>query len=156
MYSGKKLQKLPRPTQKKKVQSIQCTEHIAWLCGDTEFLLECWKNISQVSVLFFQFFLLCFQCVSQSHKFGTPTSFDLTIFMRLIVLKYRIFCPISSKMQDEGFRFFMLSPAKMGYFFFNSLFFRWSKHNYISSWGYDECLNSVVYSIEAFLFHHFR
>ena len=27
-------------------------------------------------------------------------------------------------LQDEGFRFFMLSPAKMGYFFFNSLFFR--------------------------------
>ena len=42
----------------------------------------------------------------------------------LIVLKYRIFCSFSAKMQVEGFNFFMLSPAKMGYFFFNSLFFR--------------------------------
>ena len=33
--------------------------------------------------------------------------------MGLIVLKYRIFCPFSAKMQDEGFNFFMLSPAKM-------------------------------------------
>ena len=29
------------PPPKKKVQAIQCTEHITWLCGDTEFLLEC-------------------------------------------------------------------------------------------------------------------
>ena len=67
----KETTKITPPTKKKKkVQAIQCTEHITWLGGDTEFLLECCKNISQVSVLFFQFFLLCFQCVSQSHKFG--------------------------------------------------------------------------------------
>ena len=40
------------------------------------------------------------------------------------------FLPFSAKMQVEGVNFFMLSPAKMGYFFFNSLFFRWSKHKY--------------------------
>ena len=36
--------------------------------------------------------------------------------MGLIVLKYRIFCPFSAKMQDEGFNFFILNPAKMGHF----------------------------------------
>ena len=41
---------------------------------------------------------------------------DLAISVGLIVLKYRIFCPFSAKMQDEGFNFFMLSPAKMGHF----------------------------------------
>ena len=40
------------------------------------------------------------------------------------------FLPFSAKMQDEGFNFFMLSPAKMGHFFLNSLFFRQSKHKY--------------------------
>ena len=40
------------------------------------------------------------------------------------------FLPFSAKMQDEGFNFFMLSPAKMGHFFLNSLFFRRSKHKY--------------------------
>ena len=39
-------------------------------------------------------------------------------------LKYRIFCPFTAKMKDEGFNFFMLSPAKMGHFFLNLLFFR--------------------------------
>ena len=43
--------------------------------------------------------------------------------MGLIVLKYRIFCPFSAKMQDEGFNFFMLSPARMEHFFLKSLFF---------------------------------
>ena len=45
-------------------------------------------------------------------------------FMGLIVLKYRIFCPFSAKMQDESFNFFMLSSAKMAHFFLNPLFFR--------------------------------
>ena len=40
------------------------------------------------------------------------------------------FLPFSAKMEDEGFNFFMLSPAKMGHFFLNSLFFRRSKHKY--------------------------
>ena len=43
---------------------------------------------------------------------------------------YRIFCPFSAKMQDEGFNFFMLSPAKIGHFFLNLLCFRWPKHKY--------------------------
>ena len=64
------------------------------------------------------------------YKFHAPTSFDLVIFMSLIVLKYRIFSPFSAKMQDEDLNFSMLSPAKMGHFFPNSLFFRWSKHKY--------------------------
>ena len=51
-----------------------------------------------------------------------PTSFDLAIFMGLIVLKYCIFRPFSAKMQAEGFNF-MLSPAEIGHFFLNSLFF---------------------------------
>ena len=45
-------------------------------------------------------------------------------FMGLIVLKYSILCLFSAKMHVLGFNFFMLSPAKMGHFFLNSLFFR--------------------------------
>ena len=61
-----------------------------------------------------------------------PTSFDLAIFMGLIVLKYCLFCPFSAKMQDEGFNFFMLSPAEMGHFFLNSLFFSLIKTQILS------------------------
>ena len=44
-----------------------------------------------------------------------PTSFDLAIFISLTV-KYRIFCPMSAKMQVEGFHFFILSPANTVHF----------------------------------------
>ena len=40
------------------------------------------------------------------------------------------FLPFLAKMQVEGFNFFMLSPANMGHFFLNSLFFHRSKHKY--------------------------
>ena len=43
--------------------------------------------------------------------------------MGLIALKYRIFSPFSAKLQDKGFNFFMLSPAKMGHFFLDRSFF---------------------------------
>ena len=75
--------------------------------------------------------------------------------MGLIVLKYRTFCPFSAKMQDEGFNFFVLSPAKMGHFFLIRSFFADQNINIISC-GYDECLNSMGYSIKAFLSHYFK
>ena len=47
---------------------------------------------------------------------------DFYGFDRFEILHF--LCPFSAKMQDEGFSFFLLSPAKMGHFFLNSLFFR--------------------------------
>ena len=64
--------------------------------------------------------------------------------MGLTVLKYRIFCPFPTKMQVEGFNFFMLSPANMGHFFLSLLFFFADQNANISSLGCDECLNSMV------------
>ena len=63
----------------------------------------------------------------------------------------RIFCPFSPKMPGEGFNFFMPSPANWIEFAFFS-----DQNTNIISWGYDECLNSMVYSIKAFLSHYFR
>ena len=79
---------------------------------------------------------------------------DFYGFHRLrIALKYRIFCPFSANMQGEGFNFFLLSPAKMEHFSWIRSIFADQNTN-IASWGYNECLNSMAYSIKAFLSHY--
>ena len=52
------------------------------------------------------------------------SSFDLAIFMGLTVLKYRIFCPFSDRMQAEVVNFFVPGPAMMRYFLLSSPFSR--------------------------------
>ena len=69
--------------------------------------------------------------------------------MGLTVLKYRIFCTFSAKMQVEGFNFFMLSPANMGHFFLEFALFVLVKTQMFT-------LEGMVYSVKAFLFHYFR
>ena len=78
--------------------------------------------------------------------------------MGLIVLKYRIFCPFSAKMQEEDFNFFMLlkMPCEDGTFFLEFTPFSLIKTQILSLEGMMNVEIQWFIVIKAFMSHYFR